>query len=999
MKKCILFLVAIMPLMCCGQTEVATVFQNNMNTIFQSVDRTPVTTGLLQDYGLLMTDVDAFNGTLQTNNYVDRSVWSTLYTSLYNMRFNANATLPAISTVNTAIDNYIASDGATVSLMALHYQYEQFKLDAATSNLVYVQNGIIYDTPGRPSSPYEIKNAFAFAPTKTNLSGGSQTFLLRSDLFYKNVNKTVNSIQMDCGDGLGFRNISVGTPLSANYSIEGAKDLILKIMYADGQMLQSRARINIKGIQQGCPTCRYSAPITEFFPKGNFPVPASQMGFSFATIATAGTDGILDKPLILVEGFDPENNFGYENYLRSNALGVTIDRDFGGQTLAQALEANNYDLIFLDYGNGGDDIKRNAYLLENVIQWVNQQTAAVGSTQKNVVIGVSMGGIVARYALRDMELRNANHNTRLYASIDSPHQGANVPLGFQAAVKFLGGLSFFGISLTGSNPQLQRGLASLNSPAATQMLTYQLSGQGSSLAFTNTSSVNFYNEYKTIGMPRLWGIRNIAVANGSECAQNQGYNPNSLMLGANGSYNVSYLINLLTGPLQTLTIDPFALFSGFFTTRSDVKIDMSVRSLPDQQVQPIFYMRVYYRKEILWGLITSTSDLINYTYNSPANLLPLDGNPGGVFDISNFAPIPSNISILNLNPAITRFNFIPTTSSLDIGSGQQPIVQADYLRAYSPAVPPSAPKNVPFNNFYSNPLSNEVHPQLTTKNANWLFSELQGTPQVFSCNYLCPSTTGIAPVISGASIVCSTPVTFTLSNMPPVSTFTWSNSSNLTYVSGQSTFNYTVSANSIGAGSVTITPAGQCGAGAPITKSVSVATGGQPTFLNMGRDDCFDQRFNTDFAGGATVYDWTIINFSNNSSTFYPQRNYQLITGLGAGNYRVVVGSTCPSVLAQSLDFTVVCSGGGGNRFAISPNPTSSLLNISSLSAGDANTESETSTKNFEVRLTDDSGNEVLKGHSEGGAIDLDVKNLKKGYYILQIIQAKELSAHRILIQ
>ncbi len=49
MKKTILFLAAILPLVCCGQIEVATVFQNNMNTIFQSVDRTPVTTGLLQD--------------------------------------------------------------------------------------------------------------------------------------------------------------------------------------------------------------------------------------------------------------------------------------------------------------------------------------------------------------------------------------------------------------------------------------------------------------------------------------------------------------------------------------------------------------------------------------------------------------------------------------------------------------------------------------------------------------------------------------------------------------------------------------------------------------------------------------------------------------------------------------------------------------------------------------------------------------------------------------
>ncbi|MCZ8072459.1 MAG: esterase/lipase family protein [bacterium] len=182
-------------------------------------------------------------------------------------------------------------------------------------------------------------------------------------------------------------------------------------------------------------------------------MPANQIGFSFATIATAGNDGILDKPLILAEGFDPENSFNFLSYRdNKDALSVAVDRAFAGQTLAQALETAGYDLIFVNFGQGGDDIKRNAYLLENIIQWVNQQTAAVGSTQKNVVIGVSMGGLVARYALRDMELRNANHNTRLYASIDSPHQGANVPLGFQAAVKFLDGISFFGQSFSNSAP-------------------------------------------------------------------------------------------------------------------------------------------------------------------------------------------------------------------------------------------------------------------------------------------------------------------------------------------------------------------------------------------------------------------------------------------------------------------------------------------------------------------------------------------------------------------
>jgi hypothetical protein len=40
MKYLLLFLVTLLPFVCSGQTEIGTVFQNDMNAIFQNVDRT-----------------------------------------------------------------------------------------------------------------------------------------------------------------------------------------------------------------------------------------------------------------------------------------------------------------------------------------------------------------------------------------------------------------------------------------------------------------------------------------------------------------------------------------------------------------------------------------------------------------------------------------------------------------------------------------------------------------------------------------------------------------------------------------------------------------------------------------------------------------------------------------------------------------------------------------------------------------------------------------------
>ena len=93
-------------------------------------------------------------------------------------------------------------------------------------------------------------------------------------------------------------------------------------------------------------------------------------------------------------------------------------------------------------------------------------------------MGYSMGGLVARYALAYMEDRNINHDTRLYISVDTPHQGANVPVGLQAMFKHFIHLSFnvgaleltpITISLNEID-EINRAAAVFNSPAARQML-------------------------------------------------------------------------------------------------------------------------------------------------------------------------------------------------------------------------------------------------------------------------------------------------------------------------------------------------------------------------------------------------------------------------------------------------------------------------------------------------------------------------------------------------
>ena len=213
-------------------------------------------------------------------------------------------------------------------------------------------------------------------------------------------------------------------------------------------------------------------------------------------------------------------------------------------------------------------------------------------------------------------------------------------------------------------------------------------------------------------------------------------------------------------------------------------------------------------------------------------------------------------------------------------------------------------------------------------------------------------------------------------------------------VHNQLTINYTVNSNATGSGYVSVTPSGSCGPGKMLTKNLTVGTGAPPTFITIGRDDCWDQRFSTDFAGGASVYTWTIINAANHSSTYYPNHNYQLITGLGGGNYSVVVASACPSATALSQNFTVTCTGGSPS-VAVTPNPANSQLIISSTSESAAAPQTQ-----LQVTLIDESGSVVRSAElTEGHKIELNLVGLKKGAYFLHIKRANEIDSRHILIE
>lgn len=229
------------------------------------------------------------------------------------------------------------------------------------------------------------------------------------------------------------------------------------------------------------------------------------------------TNGVLDKPIIILDGFDP----GDGRDINSIYAGLS----FAGQNLADILRNEGFDIVILNapvytsadklIDGGADYIQRNAMVLTALIQKLNNDK--VGA-QPLVVIGPSMGGLIARYSLSYMETNSLNADTRLFISFDAPHRGANIPISLQYLI------NYFGESLGETTAQMVVDQL-LNSPAAKQMLVDHMLGHflaGSTYEqdptkLLPTGAPNYRDEFQAeldgLGFPN--NVRNVAIINGS----------------------------------------------------------------------------------------------------------------------------------------------------------------------------------------------------------------------------------------------------------------------------------------------------------------------------------------------------------------------------------------------------------------------------------------------------------------------------------------------------
>lgn len=502
------------------------------------------------------------------------------------------------------------------------------------------------------------------------------------------------------------------------------------------------------------------------------------------------TDCKIHKPLIVIEGFDSgllgkENPLGevsYQNFERSTFISPNL-----------YFEIITYDIIYINFDKGRDDLKRNAYLVEDIIKYVNAEKATVGSAAPNVVIGQSMGGVIGRYALRDMEVLGQPHQTRLFVSHDAPQQGANIPLGIQYFARHLADqfvdtpLGDYKISIAGNGGSISiadiQGL--FDSQGTKQLLSNYIN---SSLNLDNTTFNAFQTELRALGYPAQ--TRNIAISNGNHCGTPQEFNPSATLFSLTGNASTTALTTFLTiqtepitgisAPILAFELKEPGLLLGMLPGSSNFAMNFSAKALPAAGTSAQIYKgRITYTKKIfsLFGWDPKiTVELTDKSKNNPPEVaLSYDYYPGGKYQMPlDFETTTFNNDYVNAGISAYQapsFDFIPVPSALDIGGGSTPLNNSDYLRKYNSASPPAAPYTSPYVNFTTsfqpNSNINEDHISFNARNGDWLAKEIDNNSEVFDCLFICSDSQ-----ITGGDILCDSGV-YSISNAATY--FNWTN--------------------------------------------------------------------------------------------------------------------------------------------------------------------------------------------------------------------------------
>ena len=141
----------------------------------------------------------------------------------------------------------------------------------------------------------------------------------------------------------------------------------------------------------------------------------------------------VNKPLVIVPGFDFSR--GGPNQMTLASLENSLrNSGFLGQ-----LTSAGFDVFIVMFKNPHIWTQNNVQTLMQALNEVQATSGHMSYGNEIIVLGISSGGVIARYALQELGVRVENGGSfypKLLVTLDSPHRGADIPISVQNLLRY-----------------------------------------------------------------------------------------------------------------------------------------------------------------------------------------------------------------------------------------------------------------------------------------------------------------------------------------------------------------------------------------------------------------------------------------------------------------------------------------------------------------------------------------------------------------------------------
>jgi len=227
----------------------------------------------------------------------------------------------------------------------------------------------------------------------------------------------------------------------------------------------------------------------------------------------------------------------------------------GSNEWQQEASRLGFDLYFLAWSDSTDLVQRNAFVLTALIEDLASKEW-VAADDEFAIVGVSLGGLISRYGLTYLESQGRAHHADLFITVDSPLQGAYIPIGIQHLAQYFADV--WGIAAAREALESEIG-----APMPRQVLIYHIDAAEGSTATADHAEL--FGELEAMGgYPQAPGLQKVAMSNGRGDGEYQAYPPGFRLLhwrsdkvdvgGLGSRFERTY--NAAVGTGATVTITP-----------------------------------------------------------------------------------------------------------------------------------------------------------------------------------------------------------------------------------------------------------------------------------------------------------------------------------------------------------------------------------------------------------------------------------------------------------